>query len=355
MKVLLTTSSREFGGGEEYLSALANFLAKEKVEITLLAKKSLLKLSRFSKYLSENVATKEFKLVQFLRELMSKEYDLAHFNLNDPVQDKYYWLTTKLLGAPTVVTIHSLSPEITVNWWHKIQFRITTWLLSKVAKKIIVVSESAKKIAVDVWKIDERKLVVIKNGVNIDKFKLNRNKRKKIRKRLGVKSEQILIGHAGRFDLRSKRQDWLLRRFKRLVGKYQNLRLLLVGQGHDEKIIKKIIRDLKFKKGEVSVLQNIEDMVAIYSAMDIFVFPSAYESGPLALMEAMSCKLPAVISQIDSLREVVSYQVSLKKLIEDQNLRRKLGIRSRELIKKKFKQERMLTDTKNLYQSLIKA
>jgi len=355
MKVLLTTSSREFGGGEEYLSALANFLISEKIGITLLAKKSLLKLSRFSKYLSKNVAIKEFKLVQFLRELMSKEYDLAHFNLNDPVQDKYYWLTAKLLGVPIVAIIHGLNPKITVNWWHKIQFRITTWLLSKAAKKIIVVSEAAKKIAIDVWKIDERKLIVIKNGVNIDKFKLNRNKRKKIRKKLGAKSEQILIGHVGRFDLRSKRQDWLLRRFKRLTGKHQNLRLLLIGQGHDEKIIKKLIRDLKFKKSEVSILQNIEDMVAIYSAMDIFVFPSAYESGPLALMEAMSCRLPVVINQINSLREVVDYQVNLEKLIEDSNLRRKLGIKSRELIKKSFKQERMLTDTKNLYQGLIKA
>jgi glycosyltransferase involved in cell wall biosynthesis len=104
------------------------------------------------------------------------------------------------------------------------------------------------------------------------------------------------------------------------------------------------------------------------AALDLFVLPSAWEALPLSLLEAMSCGLPILATNVGGTPEVVEdgatgrivphgdeleLAVGLLELLTDPALRARLGQSGRRAYEARFRLGRMLDETEVLYRELL--
>jgi glycosyltransferase involved in cell wall biosynthesis len=104
------------------------------------------------------------------------------------------------------------------------------------------------------------------------------------------------------------------------------------------------------------------------AALDLFVLPSAWEALPLSLLEAMSCSLPILATDVGGTPEVVEdgvtgrivphgdeleLAVGLLELLTDPALRVRLGEAGRRTYEARFRLGRMLDETEALYRELL--
>lgn len=142
--------------------------------------------------------------------------------------------------------------------------------------------------------VASRIVAFLPNGLDLNYYRFDENGRKRIRDEFEIESDCFVIGHAGRFNTQ-KNHLFLLDVFSQFHKDNPNSKLLLVGDGSlKEHIISKI---KEYGMGNSVILAGIRsDMPALYSAMDVFVFPSLYEGMPNTVIEAQACGLKCIIS-----------------------------------------------------------
>jgi len=147
--------------------------------------------------------------------------------------------------------------------------------------------------------------------------------------------ERFLL-YVGRMDVR-KNIPGLLRAFAQL--RETDVQLVLAGAGNRRKRrLQSMARELRIA-GKVSFIGWVEDedLPLLYAQASAFVYPSFAEGFGLPPLEALASGIPAVVSDIDVLREVcgeaalyidprdpAAMAVGLRRVITDQSLRREL-------------------------------
>lgn len=133
-------------------------------------------------------------------------------------------------------------------------------------------------------------------GVGVDVTALNEasGKRAETRRQLGLKEEDYMVLSIGELNVR-KNQETVIR----AVSMIDDLRLkyCICGQGSKYNDLKNLILELNLSD-RVCLLGYRTDIAEICHAADLFVFPSIQEGLPVALMEAMACKIPVICSNI---------------------------------------------------------
>lgn len=135
---------------------------------------------------------------------------------------------------------------------------------------------------------------VLNNAIETGKFAFNIKKRVVVRQELGLREDQLCVGHIGRFD-KYKNQSLVIDIFDKILKKVPDAKLLFIGDGpmrnHMEQkaITRGIISNIIF----TGVRRDVDCFIM---AMDIFVFPSIFEGFPLTLVEVQTSGLPCVIS-----------------------------------------------------------
>ena len=143
------------------------------------------------------------------------------------------------------------------------------------------------------WLFGSKHFEVLPNGFHTEKFIFNYQERDRIRKELHAENNYI-IGHIGRFN-EQKNQLYLLKVFEVIAKEKEDAVLLLIGNGPDFEKIKTLVGVHPYRKRIIlyGVTMNPQ---AMYSAMDVFAFPSKYEGFPVVLLEAQISGLPCVVS-----------------------------------------------------------
>ncbi len=137
--------------------------------------------------------------------------------------------------------------------------------------------------------------IILPNAIEIDKFRFIERKRLDMRKQLGLRDEDIVLGHVGRFDGKLKNHDLILEIFEKLSNENDAFKLVLVGDGKYRKTCEKIVSDKEMKTKVI--FTGISYAVQEYlMAMDIFLFPSKQEGLGIAAIEAQATGLPCLIS-----------------------------------------------------------
>lgn len=150
----------------------------------------------------------------------------------------------------------------------------------------------------------------------------------------------------------AKGQHLLLEAIGRLVKSVPNIRVRLLGDGPDRASLERAIAaaglgQVVFTLGNVS-----QDRIReYYSAADVFVLASFAEGIPVALMEAMAMEIPCVSTFVAGIPELIRNDVdgllvvpsddqalasALKRLLEDPQLRYRLGVAGRQRVIDKF-------------------
>lgn len=221
-----------------------------------------------------------------------KKYEAIHIHCSYAISYFDAKMAKKYGIKNIIVHSHSSNTEITKRRIAQILLKDK---LSKIANYKIACSEEAAKWMFSNKVIKNKQYQVIKNSINVDKYKFNTNIREKIRKELNLE-DKLVIGHVGRLS-KVKNHDFLLEIFKEICNKREQVRLILVGDGEcKEGLIKKTKKLQLLDK--VIFLGNIDNVNEILQAIDLFVFPSIHEGFPLSVIEAQTTGLPCFISDV---------------------------------------------------------
>jgi len=156
------------------------------------------------------------------------------------------------------------------------------------------------------WRDEPKIYGVVPNGVDTATYR--RKDGRDLRHALGLPEDAIVVGHVGRIH-GSKDHRTIISAFAKLRESVRNARLLLVGDGVSKGEVERHVAELGLAKA-VLFTGARKDVPALLSGMDIFFFPSRYEGLPNALLEAMSCELPIVASNIPEIAHVVPQELS---------------------------------------------
>lgn len=141
---------------------------------------------------------------------------------------------------------------------------------------------------------EKGKVFLLNNAIDLNKFKYDEKVRHAKRKELGIKKNQIVIGHIGRF-VQQKNHDGLIDIFNEVHKQNKNAILLLAGQGPLTRTIKAKVKKLELEDSVVFLGQR-NDANELYQAFDIFLLPSLYEGLPVVGVEAQAAGLLCILS-----------------------------------------------------------
>lgn len=140
---------------------------------------------------------------------------------------------------------------------------------------------------------ENNKVILIKNAIEVKKFKYDETVRNRIRKELNVENK-LVLGHVGRF-VEQKNHEFLIDLFYDIYKENDDAILLLIGNGPLESKIRNKVKKLQLDSA-VKFL-GIKDNVNEYmQAMDIFMFPSLYEGLGIVVIEAQASGLKSICS-----------------------------------------------------------
>ena len=162
----------------------------------------------------------------------------------------------------------------------------THWLACGEAAAINGWGESAVK---------KGKVMILPNAIDPERFKFSESARREIRERYGIKEDDFVIGHVGRF-YPQKNHEFIVDVFAELHRQMANVKLMLLGDGPLQEHIKQKVDSLGLSNC-VFFAGLQKNPAPFYSAMDVFVFPSLWEGLPLTLVEAQYADLLCFVSK----------------------------------------------------------
>jgi glycosyltransferase involved in cell wall biosynthesis len=221
-------------------------------------------------------------------------------------------------------------------------------------------------------RIEPEKIERIPNGVDTELFSpVSAEEKLKIRKKLSIPEDKVIVTFVGRL-VRWKGVPLLVRAWEMVVRDCPEAQLYIVGPGvpnidgcDDE--LKEIIRNLGIEK-KVTLTGGVYNVNEYLNASDIFASPAEYEAFGIAVLEAMSCALPVVVTSAGGMKETVKnnehgfsvpvndmelLRASLASLIKDKTLREKMGQASRSWVENNFSINSSAEKYFNLFRSLM--
>ena len=135
---------------------------------------------------------------------------------------------------------------------------------------------------------------ILHNGIDFNYIDSKIVSKEEARKKLGLDINYYIIGNVGRLAT-VKNQELLINSFAKICQKSNKYRLIFAGDGNLYGKLKCQVDNLGISD-KVVFLGNIEDVITLYCALDVFALPSYSEASPLVLLEAQKCGDYCVIS-----------------------------------------------------------
>lgn len=209
------------------------------------------------------------------------------------------------VGVPIVSTNHTLYTE----YLHYLPFvpkpltkTVLLWHMRRYygSCSAVIVPSQPVETALRQYGIKTR-IEIIKSGVTVS----NNNGRVDVRSEFGIPSDAFLMLYVGRIA-QEKNLALLLKSFKAVRDKHPNAWLMIVGSGPYEQHLREYSDMLGVGDGiTFTGMVNRNAIGGMYSAADVFVFPSVTETQGLVVCEALMAGLPCVAVRAAGIPEVV--------------------------------------------------
>lgn len=295
-----------------------------------------------------------------------KHWDIGH------IAETYYGYdlqTAKLKSK-------GLIKKIVSTCWETIPFNNETIGKKKKIKEIvkknidlfICPTEKAKK-ALVIEGVDERKIRVIRVGVDLDKFKVKSEKLKVEKKDFVILFIGRLVEEKGVMDIY---QVFKQVKSLKLKVKNYNLKLKIIGEGNLKNNLLNKIKKYKLENSVFIEKKSYEEIPRVYQEADILIVPSKStktweEQYGMVLIEGMASGLPVVAYRSGAIPEVLGnggllvdekdiegLTKAVIDLINNKDLRVKLGKIGRRRVEKEFDREKIAKKIEGVYQELIR-
>jgi D-inositol-3-phosphate glycosyltransferase len=246
-----------------------------------------------------------FNLDRYLRD-SDLEYDIvfSHYWMSALV-GKYLWQTRRIPYINMYHTLGAVKNAIGIGESEPALRIASEKDTIQDCQRIVVATDREKQDLLYYYAASEEKIDVIPCGVNMELFKPV--DKMAARQKLGITDEKILL-FVGRIDP-LKGIDKLIQTMP-LLKNSGNVKLLVVGGDENCRVelekLKKLSRELNIQ-GYVDFrgLVKQEQLPYFYSAADVCVVPSYYESFGLVPLEALACGTPVVATDVGDLKNII--------------------------------------------------
>ncbi len=272
--------------------------------------------------------------------IVAENYEIIHTHLSHDL-----WILVpalKLSGSnpKLFLTRHMGSGISKKDIFHK-------YLYNRV-NRIFAISNYVKQNVLKTCPVNDNKVSILHPAINVNDYAPENFNRKTLRGALGIDNKSVVIGIASRISP-GKGYEEFLQAAKILKKEFPAGICFLAAGGKsrgEEEYFNNIMR-LTHELGLDNAVKYIgfrENIAEVLSIMDIFVFPSHEESFGVLLIEAMAAGLPAAASNNAGIpdividgetgilvppKDAVKLAGAVKYLIEDKELRTKLGREAR--------------------------
>ena len=351
---IIYSGGHYFGGIERYLLNLFENIDKNDIELELLS------LGEWE--LTKQLRDLGFKVVIFSQKRINPSsivkigqyFKNNNFNLlvsQGVVSNFYARKISFIYGIPNLVTVHSNQADDYSNLLIKTIYKIIDRLTRFPTKKYIVVSDYLKSQMLKSG-LSESRIEVVYNGLSFPAPN-------------SISHKGIIIGSIGRLHP-VKGYDLLIRAIATLPNKKVQLKIAGVGAELDN--LKSLAKELGVTD-RVKFVGFKKDIYKFLNGIDIYVQSSVNEGFGLAVIEAMSQRLPVVVTPVGSLKEIIkdgktgiiskdswpeSLADAISGLIEDPKLSREIGKNARDFVTENFEIKRWVENTVKVYKKASK-
>jgi len=236
-------------------------------------------------------------------------------------------------------------------------------VFSKFVDKIICVSRAVATSFIKEGILPE-KIKIIYNGVDTDYFKPIEGD--SIRKELNIGKDTLVLTTISRFN-KEKGHYFLIQGLKELTNYITDFKALLVGEGEEQSFIEEKVKEYSLED-HIFFLGYRDDIPEILAATDIYVSPSKKEAISFSIIEALSCNVPVIATEVGGVPEIFekgnggilipfgdkdSFVKAIVELRDNKLHYNLIKSNCRDIVLKNFSQFKMLEETYNLYCELI--
>lgn len=210
-------------------------------------------------------------------------------------------------SVPVVVTFHDMTFFLYPHFHQFIKRWFFPWMIQQSSQRsaaILTVSESTRRDAIRLLDVLPEKITTTPLGLD-PIFKPIKD----AAHLQAIQNKYLLpdrfIFHVGTLEPR-KNHTILLRAFAEIAGEFPDHHLVLTGSpGWNKNEIGRAILDSPVRdRILVTGYADLQDLPALYSLAELFVYPSVYEGFGLPVLEAMACGTPVITSSVSSMPEI---------------------------------------------------
>ena len=312
--------------------------------------------------------------------LLHKKYgfDIMHSHMCH-MPDVYLKLINQL-HIPTVVTIHGTIQMlrdhaiIARDLFHDLEsgeksilrfYPVISQLQQLYVKRIsrfIAVSQKTKELAVEHFGVDQSKISLVYNGVDVDLFHMPDEAE------LFTRYSVPTIVYVGRI-ISKKGMDILIKAMPEVLQSFPNARFVFVGGGNIS-LYKKMISDMGISEknflftGHMGYLERAK----VFREATVFVNPSFFENCSISILEAMSSGCTVIASNVGGNPELIQsgkngllvrvfdskdFARAITSLLRDENLNHDLGKAARKSVEKSFSSTKCAEETYKVYKQTL--
>jgi glycosyltransferase involved in cell wall biosynthesis len=292
-------------------------------------------------------------LWRLARLFRKKQVSIVHAYLYDAS------VASRLAGLLARVPVVLTSTRAPLEYLPKIAWWVDRFT-SRWCRRIIAVSEHTADVIVRVEGISREKVVVIRNGVDLQRFSPRDGKG--ARSCWGVDENAFVVASVGRLSP-EKGHRYLLEALASAHREIPSLVCLLAGDGR----LRPTLQDQARRLGLADVcrfLGDVPGVETVFAAADVAVLPSEFEGMPNAALEAMAMACPVIATAVGGSPEVIRHgetgflvppadSAAISRAIIDiaasPDMRRRMAARSRAIAEASHGIETMISDVERLY------
>lgn len=371
-KIIYCITKSFWGGAQKYVYDLSTRLPKENFDVIVIAggegalieklQKAGIKAVSIPYYGYPVKIISEIRAFAFLLKIFNKENpDIVH--LNSSKMGVIGAVAAKLAGVKKVVfTAHNWPFNEKRFFASRIILEFIMWFASFFQDKIITVSQYVAKGARRM-PLASRKTVVIYNGIEESDLHAKKTSKEIISAKFGIPvflKNKMWIGTVSELN-KNKGLEYAIKAITYL--REMPVIFVIIGEGKLRERLQRLIKKEKLEQ-KVFIAGYLDHARDYLLAFDIFLLSSINEALGYVLLEAGMAELPAVATKAGGIPEIIEdgktgllvkkkrpkqLAWALKKLIEDETLRKTLGASLKEKVQREFLLEKMFEQTLNLY------
>ena len=374
--ILYLVTKLELGGAQKQAFSLMRRLNKEEYNIFLftaytgLLMDEALAISgitvKRSKFLERPINPLKdllalFEIYSFIRE---KQIDVVHTHSSKAgIVGR---LAARMARVRIIIhTVHGWSFNDYQPFWTRLMYICLERWTGGFSDRLIVVSRYDQEKGLSNNIANENKYSLIRYGIDYAEFSAEQDAGK-ARQELGIGADDLVVGMIACFKPQKSPGD-----FVRLAGlinqSLPGVRFVLVGDGALRGNIEKLISKYNLRRN-MFLLGWRDDIQEILSIVDVFVLTSLWEGLPISVLEAIASGKPVVATDTGGIKEVVfenktGFLVSpgdvktmaekVKILLNNKDLRFKIGNNARGRLGESYRLDSMVKNTEELYKNLL--